>query len=84
MDTVARVWIDESCIYCDCCAGAVPEVFAMGGEHAQILAEVRVDGVTSTNDLERSALNAIGLEYQEEIREAAAGCPVDAIRIAAA
>jgi ferredoxin len=84
METVARVWIDASCIYCDVCAGALPEVFAMGGDRAQVLAEVRVDGVTSANDRERSALNAIGLEYQEGIREAAAGCPVDAIKIAAA
>lgn len=84
MDTVARVWIDETCIYCDACAGMVPEVFALAGDRAQILAEVRVDGLTSPNDRERSPLNAVGLEYQQEIREAAAGCPVDAIRIAAA
>jgi ferredoxin len=83
MDTVARVWIDEVCVYCDACASMVPAVFALGVDRAEILADARVDGVTSPNDRERSPLNAVGLEYQEEIREAAAGCPVDAIRISA-
>jgi ferredoxin len=79
MNTMTRVWIDNSCIYCDCCVKTAPDVFALSDGRAVILDVVRVDAKTSPNDDERSALNAVGLEYQDLIREAAAGCPVEAI-----
>ena len=79
MDILSRVWIDETCIYCDCCVGTAPAVFALSDSRAVIQDTVRVDAITSPNDEERSALNAVGLEYQDLIREAAAGCPVEAI-----
>jgi ferredoxin len=73
MDTISRVWIDEACICCDRCVGTAPDGSAV------ILDVVRVDAMTSSNGEERSVLNAVGLEYQNLIREAAAGCPVEAI-----
>lgn len=84
MDTVTRVWVVEGCICCQVCVHTLPEVFAFPDDRAAIIAEVRVDAVTSPNDTERARLNAVGLEYQEEIREAAAGCPVDVIKFDAA
>ena len=79
MDTLSRVWIDEACIYCDCCVRTAPADFALSGSRAVIQDAVRVDAVTSPNDEERSVLNAVGLEYQDLIHEAAASCPVEAI-----
>lgn len=84
MDTVTRVWVEDGCICCQACVGTLPEVFSFPDERAAIVAEVRVDAVTSYNDQERARLNAVGLEYQDEIREAAAGCPVDVIKFDAA
>ncbi len=84
MDTVTRVWVEEGCICCQQCVHALPEVFAFPDDRAAIIAEVRSDAVTSPNDTQRARLNAVGLEYQEEIREAAAGCPVDVIKFDAA
>lgn len=79
MDTITRVWVDETCISCDRCVGTAPDVFALSDGSAVILGTVRIDTMTSPNDEERSVLNAVGLEYQGLIREAAAGCPVEAI-----
>jgi ferredoxin len=55
-------------------------VFTLADGQAEIRADVRIDGMTSPNAHERAVLNAVGLEYQESIREAAAGCPIEIIR----
>lgn len=81
MTTVARVWIAPGCICCQACVGHAPEVFAFPDDTAVVLGEVRCDGVTSQNADERSRLNAVGLEYEDPIREAAAGCPVEIIHL---
>ena len=81
MDTITRVWIDDGCISCHACVGTAPDVFAIpDADGAVILAEVRVDGISSRNVQERSLLNAVGLEYHDLIVEAAAGCPIEIIR----
>lgn len=80
MDTLIRVWIDDGCISCHACTSAAPDVFTIpDGDGAVILGEVRVDGNTSRNADERSLLNAVGLEYQVPIVEAAAACPIEII-----
>ncbi|MBA3698349.1 MAG: ferredoxin [Planctomycetes bacterium] len=79
MPTVSRVWIEEGCIPCYACAATAPAVFAVTSDDTVILAEVREDGNTSRNDVERSRLNAVGLEYEAAIQDAAFGCPVEVI-----
>jgi ferredoxin len=81
MSTIARVWIAEGCICCHACVGDASEVFALPEDTAVVLGANRCDGLTSRNTVERSLLNAVGLEYEEAIREAAAGCPIDIIHI---
>jgi ferredoxin len=80
MATITTVWIESGCIGCYACEQAAPEVFALTDAVAHLLAVVRVDQQSSTNEQERSPLNAVGLEYEEAIREAAAGCPMEIIR----
>lgn len=81
MNAIARVWIDEGCICCQACVHTAPEVFSFPDDAAVMLGEVRCDGQTSSNRTERSPLNAVGLEYEDVIREAAAGCPVEIIHL---
>lgn len=76
---LTRVWIDEGCICCHACVQTAPEVFAIPNDSAEVLGENRCDGRTSRNATERSPLNAVGLESEDAIREAAAGCPIDII-----
>lgn len=57
--------VDENtCVGCELCVAACPEVFVMDGG----LAKVKVDEVPA--------------EAEDACREAAQGCPVDAISIA--
>lgn len=81
MTTVSRIWIDQGCICCQACVATLPEVFAFPEDTAVVLGDVRCDGVTSRNLDERSPLNAVGLEYADLIREAAAGCPIGIIHL---
>lgn len=75
----AHVWIADGCIHCHACSGNLPEVFRIDEEGAVVLGGTRCDGVTSRNADERSLLNAEGLEYEDAIREAVAGCPIEII-----
>ena len=79
MTAISRVWIDEGCICCQECTHIAPDVFAFPDDCAVVLGETRCDGRTSRNAEERSLLNAVGLEYEDDIREAANGCPVEII-----
>ncbi len=83
MDILRSVWIDECCIVCYACETSVPTVFRTEHGTTMILGGAREDGLTSPN-AERSPLTASGLAESEAIREAAAGCPVEAIRLAQA
>ncbi len=77
-------WIDEGCIGCGACATVCPQVFVLPMSDAEIAGSARVDGLTGTNREQRSALHAhIVTECGDEIEEAAAGCPVDVIRLVA-
>lgn len=81
MTAIARVWIEEGCICCHHCTGTAPDVFAIPDDTAVVIGDTRRDGKTSRNHDERSFLNAVGLEYEEVIREAAEGCPIEIIHL---
>lgn len=80
---IVRVWIEEGCTVCNECENAAPDVFFVNEDEAtcQIRAGVREDGVTSENRDEKSPLKGtIGADQEEEIIEAADGCPVEIIK----
>jgi ferredoxin len=79
MTAISRVWIDEGCIYCQHCTSVAPDVFSIPDDTAVVIGDVRCDGLTSRNANERSPLNAVGLEYEDAIHEAAEGCPMEII-----
>jgi ferredoxin len=79
MKTISRVWIDEGCTWCHACVHSAPDVFTLSDDTAVVVGEVRSDGLTSRNAIERSSLNSVGLELAEAIREAAEGCPIEII-----
>lgn len=81
MRAISRVWIDEGCICCHHCTGVAPDVFAIPDDTAVVRGDARCDGQTSRNIAERSLLNAVGLEYEDAIHEAAAGCPIEIIHL---
>ena len=74
------VYIEEGCICCQACVFTAPDFFSFPDDRALVTAEVRVDGITSSNINERSPIKP---EYEDWdlIKEAAAGCPVDIIKI---
>jgi ferredoxin len=80
---ITKVWIEEGCIVCNACETTCPEVFNVTEDSCTIRAEVRVDGVNSTNVTEQSALAGnLGDELADQIEEAAEGCPVEVIKFA--
>jgi ferredoxin len=78
--TTPTVYIEPGCICCQACVTTMPDVFLFPDDQAVISGLVRVDGITSPNADERAAL-VPNLDW-DAIREAAAGCPVDIIKIA--
>lgn len=82
MDTITRIWIEDSCISCQACVHAMPEVFALPEDKAVVLGAVRADGRSDDNLAARSELTAEARTWADAIREAAAGCPVEVIRVA--
>lgn len=78
---ITKVWIEEGCIVCNACETTCPEVFSVTEETCKIRGEVRVDGQTTENLAEKTALSgAIGTELADQIQEAAEGCPVEVIK----
>ncbi len=78
---IVKVWIEEGCTVCNECESSAPDVFHVTDETSVIKGEAREDGVTSVNEDEMSPLKGdIGSELEEEIKEAAEGCPVDIIK----
>ncbi len=61
MTTITTVWIESGCISCHACENSAPDVFTLTGGDAEIMGSVRADQQTSTNEQERSLLNAVGL-----------------------
>lgn len=81
MSVLHSVWIEDTCTICGSCENAAPEVFRIEGSMTTaILGSARTDGITSPNT-ERSRLTNAALAHREAIREAAAGCPVEAIHL---
>jgi ferredoxin len=78
--TTPIVYIEPGCIHCQACVISAPEVFLLPDDQAVIKGMVRVDGITSPNADERSAL-VPDLDW-DAIREAVAGCPIEIIKIA--
>jgi ferredoxin len=80
---ITKVWIEEGCIVCNACETTCPEVFNVTEDSCTIRAEVRADGINSTNVTEQAALKgALGDELADQIEEAAEGCPVEVIKFA--
>ena len=78
---IVKVWVEEGCTVCNECESSAPEVFHVTDETSVIKGEAREDGITSENEEEMSALKGdIGTELEEEIKEAAEGCPVEIIK----
>jgi ferredoxin len=77
--TTPIVYIEPGCIYCQACTTTAPEVFILQDDPAMIKGDVRIDGITSQNIHERSPL--IAEVDWDLIQEAAAGCPIEIIKI---
>lgn len=78
---ITKVWIDEGCIVCNACETACPEVFNVTEDTCTIRPEVRVDGKDDENRVALSELkDDNGTELEDQIIEAAEGCPVEVIK----
>ena len=78
-----RVWIDEGCIACRACEYECPDVFQVIGATSTIRGAARPDGLQDENR-GRCELDAeVVARSGERIANAAAGCPVEVIRIEA-
>ena len=78
-----RVWIAEGCIHCYWCQNLSPLVFLTGEQSTTIAGGVRVDGLTSDNRREHSALRIDILSEEDFVflPFVADGCPVQVIRL---
>ena len=78
---ITKVWIEEGCIVCDACETACPEVFHVTEDTCTILGEVREDGISDENrDAKNPLKGDTGEELEDQIEEAADGCPVEVIK----
>jgi ferredoxin len=78
---IVKVWIEEGCTVCNECESSAPDVFHVNDETSVIKGEAREDGNTDENEESKSPLiDGMGAELEEEIKEAAEGCPVDIIK----
>ncbi|MBA3699272.1 MAG: hypothetical protein H0W78_10490 [Planctomycetes bacterium] len=84
MPTIARrIWIADGCIHCYWCQNLAPLVFLADEQGTCIAAEVRVDGRTSDNRREHSALrtDVVSADDFAFLPFIADGCPVQVIRL---
>lgn len=78
---ITKVWIEDGCIVCNACETACPEVFHVTEDTCHIRAEVREDGAEDTNLESKGALKSeTGGGLEDQIIEAAEGCPVEVIK----
>jgi ferredoxin len=78
---ITKVWIEEGCIVCNACETTCPEVFNVTEDSCHIRAEVRQDGAIDTNLEKKSPLTGtLGSDLEDQIIEAAEGCPVEVIK----
>jgi ferredoxin len=78
---IKSVWIEDGCIVCNACETTAPEVFLVTEDTCKIRAEVRSDGQSTTNLAEKAPLSgSVGSDLEDQIIEAAEGCPVEVIK----
>ena len=77
---VAKVWIEGECTICNACESACPEVFHVTDETCFIKGSTRQDGLDDENLEAQSPLLAEFTDLDDEIEEAAEGCPVEIIK----
>jgi ferredoxin len=78
---ITTVWIEDGCIVCNACETTCPEVFNVTEDTCHIRAEVRTDGVKDANLVAKSPLkSSIVSDLENQIEEAAQGCPVEVIK----
>ena len=62
--SITKVWIEDGCICCKSSSSICPEVFEIPDDH----------------DINVVKENVVFSQYEEKIKEAADGCPVDVIK----
>ena len=62
--SITKVWIEDGCISCGMSSATCPEVFEIPDDHDSNIVKENVDFS----------------QFEEEIKEAADGCPVDVIK----
>lgn len=78
---ITKVWIEDGCIVCNACETACPEVFHVTEDTCHIRGEVRADGADDTNLADKHPLKGDqGASLEDQIIEAAEGCPVEVIK----
>ncbi len=79
--SITKIWIEEGCIVCNACETTCPEVFNVTEDSCLIRAEVREDHLVDTNLEKKSALaGSLGTDLEDQLIEAAEGCPVEVIK----
>ena len=80
--TINKIWIDKGCISCNSCESECPSVFCLTDGDCVINADVRTDGITSSNRNEKAVLKPnLDPRLEASIVAAVASCPVKAIKI---
>lgn len=78
---ITTVWIEDGCIVCNACETACPEVFHVTEDTCHIRAEAREDATEDTNLESKGVLKGdTGSSLEDQIVEAAEGCPVEVIK----
>ena len=78
---IVSVYIEEGCITCDACEEILPEVFHVTDDTCFINAEVRLDGGYDRNEGKAGLKPETLASFEDELLDAADGCPVDVIII---
>lgn len=78
---IVSVYIEDGCITCDACEEILPEVFHVTDDTCFINAEVRLDGGYDRNEGKAGLKPETLASFEDELLDAADGCPVDVIII---
>ena len=76
---IVSVYIEEGCITCDACEETLPEVFHVTDDTCYIKADVRLDGGYDRNEGKAGLKLETISQFEDDIFDAADGCPVDVI-----